>query len=160
MSAHILQINTSNGGVPKRSEPVVRVAPGTGIESDHHNDTVHHGGPLQDLLLFRLETIIELQREGHPIYPGAAGENLTVVGLSADDLVPGQTLVAGEGIEIELTQYASPCHKIGQFFIDQNFNRISAKTRPESARVYARVLRGGLLRAGDPIRIVDRSSGA
>lgn len=154
MSAHIFQINTSSGGVPKRSEPSVQVAPGTGIATDHQNDQVHHGGPLQDLLLYRLETILDLQREGHPLYPGAVGENITVAGLQAVDLTPGRVLQLGESVEIELTEYAPPCHKIGRFFLDGNFNRINPKSSPDAARIYARVLRGGDLRAGDPVRLL------
>lgn len=154
MSAHIVQINTSSGGVPKRSEPSVQVTPGSGILSDHQNDQVHHGGPLQDLLLYRLETILDLQCEGHPLYPGAVGENITVAGLQATDLTPGRVLQLGDSVEIELTEYAPPCHKIGHFFLDGNFNRINPKTSPETARIYARVLRGGNLTAGDPVRLL------
>ena len=154
MSAHIFQINTSAGGVPKRSEPSVQVAPGSGIATDRQNDQVHHGGPLQDLLLYRLETILELQREGHPLYPGAVGENITVAGLEVADLSPGRILQLGDAVEIELTEYASPCHKIGRFFLDGNFNRINPKTSPDAARIYARVLRGGDLRAGDRVRLL------
>lgn len=154
MSAHIFQINTSGGGVPKRSEQAVQVAPGTGIATDHQNDQVHHGGPLQDLLLYRLETILDLQREGHPLYPGAVGENITVAGLEATDLTPGRVLRLGETVEIELTEYALPCHKIGQYFLDGNFNRINPRTSPDDARIYARVLRGGDLRVGYPVRLL------
>jgi MOSC domain-containing protein YiiM len=154
MSAHIFQINTSEGGVPKRSEQSVQLAPGSGIESDRQDDQVHHGGPLQDLLIYRLETILELQREGHPLYPGAVGENITVTGLETTDLSPGRVLQLGRTVEIELTEYAPPCHKIERFFLDGYFNRINPRISPDDARIYARVRRGGKLSAGDPVSVI------
>ena len=40
---------------------------------------IFHGGPERALCLFSLERILELQAEGHPIFPGAAGENITIL---------------------------------------------------------------------------------
>lgn len=159
MNRRLFQINTSAGGVPKHSEPEVQVRPGEGITTDHQNDLIHHGGPRQDLLLFRLETILALQAEGHPIYPGAAGENLTLVGCRTEDLVPGRRLLLGGSVEIELTEYAPPCSKISACFFDGNFNRINQKKHPEDARIYARVLEGGTLRVGAPVEFVAPGPG-
>lgn len=151
MSAHIFQINISNGGVPKRAVDRATIEPGIGIVGDNQSDRVHHGGPLQDLCLFRLETILVLQREGHPIYPGAVGENLTIFGLEEENFLPGRHLRLGDEILIELTEYAVPCSKVKAYFRDGRFSRISAKISPESGRMYARVLDGGHLGIGDRI---------
>ena len=147
----IVQINVSGGGVPKLPASGAEVAPGKGIISDDQADKVHHGGPLQDLSLFRLETILKLQQEGHPIWPGAAGENLTVFGIGHEDFRPGQLLALGAEVVAELTQYAVPCSKLMSYFKDGRFARISAKRSPESSRLYARVVRGGTLRPGDRV---------
>ena len=48
-----------------------------------------HGGPERAVSLFSLEVIRRLQDEGHPIYPGATGENLTVAGLDWAALAAG-----------------------------------------------------------------------
>ncbi len=150
----VLQINVSQGGVPKRSIDRADVDPGSGISVDDQADRVHHGGPLQDLCLFRLETLLELQQEGHPIYPGAAGENLTVAGFPLELFAPGGRFRVGDEVEFELTEYATPCSNLKNYFIDEKVSRISQKTHPESARMYARVLIGGTISAGDPILLV------
>ncbi|HKX74242.1 MAG TPA: MOSC domain-containing protein, partial [Acidimicrobiia bacterium] len=80
MRGLIHQINTSPGGVPKAPIASGEVTV-NGMVGDGHNDRVHHGGPDAALCLFSLEVIQEMQREGHPIFPGAAGENLTITGL-------------------------------------------------------------------------------
>jgi MOSC domain-containing protein YiiM len=148
----VFQINRSNGGVPKFPVRSVDIHP-DGVEGDRQDDLKHHGGPDQNLCLFRLETIVELQNEGHPIVPGSTGENVTTQGLPENHLRPGARLRLGE-IEIELTDYATPCRTIAESFSDGNSNRISHRLHPGSSRIYARVLQGGRLTVGDPIVVL------
>ena len=61
-------------------------------------DRKHHGGPDRAVCLYSLERILALQEEGHPIYPGAAGENLTLTGLDWEALQPGMTLRLGADV--------------------------------------------------------------
>ncbi|MFN2109684.1 MAG: MOSC domain-containing protein, partial [Anaerolineae bacterium] len=78
--AMIFQINISHGGVPKlavRSAEVTEL----GLVGDTHNNTKVHGGPTRALCLYSLERILALQAEGHPIFAGSTGENLTLAGL-------------------------------------------------------------------------------
>lgn len=151
-AARIVQINVSDGGVPKRSIPEASVEPGVGITTDRQADTKHHGGPLQDLCLFRYETIRQLRDEGHPIYPGAIGENLTIEGLALADFTGGTILEIGETVRIELTEAATPCSTIADAFLDGRFVRVSEKQAPDDVRMYARVLTSGIIRPGDTIR--------
>lgn len=151
MSPRIHQINISWGGVPKRPIPEAKVGP-TGIEGDRQADRRYHGGPLRALCLFALEKIEELRAEGHPIEPGSAGENITISGLDWTRLTPGTQLEIGEGVKIEITSYTAPCKKIAQSFAGGDFARISPKVHRGDARLYARVLCGGTIRTGDPVR--------
>ena len=95
MDGRIFQLNRSDGGVPKLA---VREAFLTteGLEGDRQRDLRYHGGPERALCLFALERIMELQAEGHPIFPGAVGENVTVVGLDWSQLKPGARLALGD----------------------------------------------------------------
>ena len=90
----IFQINVSPGGVPKLP---VRSAEVTALElvGDAHNNNVVHGGPTRAVCLYSLERILALQAEGHPIFPGATGENVTLAGVDWDAVVPGVRLQAG-----------------------------------------------------------------
>jgi MOSC domain-containing protein YiiM len=125
-----------------------------GIEGDQqHEPEPVHGGPDKALCLFSLEVIEDLAAEGHPIGPGSAGENVTVRGLDWIRMVPGTRLRLGEQVRIELTGYASPCKKNARWFTDGNFARLNQRVNPGRGRVYARVLRGGSVRPGDPVVI-------
>src|SRR5713226_4835961 len=88
MAARIFQLNCSPGGVPKLA---VREAIVTelGLVGDDHNFPDIHGGPERALCLFSLERILEFQAEGHPIFPGAVGENITIAGIDWQQVVPG-----------------------------------------------------------------------
>lgn len=148
--AHVFQLNASTGGVPKRALPAADVN-WLGIVGDGHNDTRHHGGPERALCLYSLELILALQAEGHPIFPGAAGENVTIAGLDWARVVPGARLRLGSAVEIEITGYATPCQNIRAYFAGAEFTRIGEKLHPGWARAYARVLSGGKLQVGDPV---------
>lgn len=122
-----------------------------GLASDQQADLKHHGGPDRALCLYSLERILDLQAEGHPIFPGASGENLTLVGLSWEGIVPGCRFKLGGTVEIEIASFTTPCATIRGFFRDEKPNRISQKHHPGWSRVYARVLREGTIGVGDPV---------
>ena len=152
-SGVIHQINISPGGVPKLSVDAARVTR-LGIVGDEHNDKENHGGPLAALCLYCLEEIERLQAEGHPIGPGTTGENITLAGIGWGAMMPGARLALGDEVVIELTDYATPCKTIRDSFIDQEFVRISQKLHPGESRVYARILREGVIRPGDNVALL------
>ena len=78
--AHIVQVNVSDGGVPKLPIAEGEVT-STGIVGDRQRDTEHHGGPQRAICLLAAERIEALQAEGHPIVPGGTGENITTRGI-------------------------------------------------------------------------------
>lgn len=150
----IYQINISRGGVPKL--PVERaVVTDEGVRGDYHDDYRNHGGPLRALCLYTAEQIRRLQAEGHPIFPGSVGENITLEGIAQEALVPGARLRLGDEVEIEVTHYTTPCKTITASFSDGDFTRISEKLHPGESRVYARVLRGGEIRSGQAASVVS-----
>lgn len=153
-SARIVQINVSPGGVPKRPVESARVT-WRGVEGDAHRDMEHHGGPDRALCIFSIERIRALQAEGHPIAPGGIGENLTVEGLDWEAVTPGSRLLLGGRVVAEVTRYTSPCANITPFFKGGDYSRVSQKRHPGDSRVYARVLKEGSIRSGDPVRLLS-----
>lgn len=151
MSARIVSLNRSNGGVPKLPVEEARVTT-QGMAGDRQRDLVHHGGPDRALTLYSLELIDQLQLEGHQISPGAVGENVTISGLDWSTLTPGTRLSLGD-VEVEVTSFAPPCTTIRDVFVDGAFVRIYNKAFPGWSRVCARVLREGTLRTGDAVVI-------
>src|SRR3954469_25872557 len=111
-----------------------------------------HGGPDRALCLYSVELIETLRAEGHPINPGATGENVTIGGIDWRDVTPGARLELGD-VEIEITGYAVPCKSIQGAFKDARSVRISHKLYPGWSRAYARVIRPGVLRVGDEVSL-------
>jgi MOSC domain-containing protein YiiM len=151
--SRLFQINASTGGVPKLACLEVEVTT-LGLANDRQRNLKVHGGPERALCLYSLERILQLQAEGHPVFPGAAGENLTLSGLDWDALQPGSRLRIGEQVLIELTRYTVPCNSLVSYFIDKDFSRIHQEKHPGWARYYARVLETGWIKVGDLVEIV------
>ncbi len=148
----IFQINVSDGGVPKQPLRQAEVH-SLGVSGDRQRDTQHHGGPLRAVSLFSLERILALQAEGHPIYPGSVGENITLSGLDWALVMPGALLQLGENVRLQVTSFAVPCRHIRHSFQDEIFTRISPTVHPGWARAYTQVLQPGAIRLGDPVTL-------
>jgi MOSC domain-containing protein YiiM len=145
----IHSLNLSNGGVPK--SPVASCEVRTsGIAGDRQRDRRYHGGPQRAVSLYSLELLLALQAEGHPVTPGALGENVTLAGADWSRMTPGAVVEAG-GALLELTSYAAPCANLRPYFSDGRFVRVSQKQYPGWSRLYARVLRPGTVKVGDAV---------
>lgn len=147
-SARVVQINLSNGGVPKTPVACARVTP-DGLAGDHQADRKHHGGPERAVSLFSIELIERLRAEGHPITPGTVGENLTVQGVDWATLSPGARLRFAGGVELEIVSYANPCSTIRESFKDLDSKRIKQDLHPGESRLYARVITPGEIETGE-----------
>lgn len=149
----IVQLSVSPGGVPKLPVPEVRIAT-LGLEGDGHAHPKIHGGPERAVCLYALEVIEALQAEGHAITAGAAGENVTVAGLDWPAIGAGTRLQLGADVLLEVTRHTEPCKQIAGSFRDRDFRRIDQARHAGWSRVYARVLREGVVRVGDPVTVV------
>ena len=114
-----------------------------------------HGGPEKALCLYSLERIRELQAEGHPIYPGSIGENVTIEGIEWARLGPGRRLALGDEALVEIRSYTVPCRTIAASFAGGAYDRVSQGKHPGYSRLYARVLRAGRIAAGQTLRVLD-----
>jgi MOSC domain-containing protein YiiM len=153
MTGVILQINVSNGGVPKRPIDVGTVWE-EGLRGDRQADLRAHGGLNRAVCLYSFEVIEQLRSEGHAIGPGTTGENVTVGALDWALVVPGAEMRLGKEVRLEITAYATPCWKNAQWFRDGDFDRMSQAVHPGESRVYARVIWGGAIRIGDPVELM------
>jgi MOSC domain-containing protein YiiM len=145
----LVQVSSSNGGVPKTALPSATIGRG-GVSGDRQNDRLHHGRPLQAVCLWSQDVIDALRAEGHPVYAGAAGENLTVSGIDWATIRPGVRLSVGAAL-LEISAFATPCAKNGQWFRDGKFRRIDQNAHPGWSRAYAWVLEGGAVAPGDSV---------
>ena len=145
-------IQVSNGGVPKLSvvHPV-RIG-ANGLEGDRQRDLRHHGGPDRAVCLLAQELIDALRANGHPINRGTTGENLTISGLEWSLVQSGARLAIGD-VVLEITRPAHPCKNLVGSFSDGDFSRLSAKLHPGRTRMYARVVRPGIVQPGDAVSL-------
>ncbi|MFQ5523578.1 MAG: MOSC domain-containing protein [Acidimicrobiia bacterium] len=151
--ATVHQINLSDGGVPKL--PVDRVmVTALGVLGDRQRNTQVHGGPERALCLFSLEVIEALRAEGHSIYPGAAGENITITGLDWNQVIPGVRLAIGPEVVAKVASYTAPCQQQARWFTDGDFTRLSQSRNPGRSRVYARILEEGVVSTGDEVSLL------
>ncbi len=152
----VASVNANGGGVPKSPEAGARVGR-LGLDIDaHHEPEPIHGGPDGAVCLYAQEAIERVRADGHVAFPGAYGENLTLLGIDWAALTAGDRLDvgAGAGPLLELVKHAAPCQTIAHWFEERRIARISGKVSPEDARWYARVLREGPVTAGMAVRVV------
>jgi MOSC domain-containing protein YiiM len=145
----VAQLNVSNGGVPKRPVEAAEVGD-RGLVGDRQAERQHHGRPLQALCIWSADVIDALRAEGHPIEPGAAGENVTVSGIDWSSIRPGTQLLIGD-VLAEISAWSTPCKKNAQWFSDRDFNRIEHGRHPGWSRAYAWVREPGTIRQGDAV---------
>lgn len=151
MKGAVHQISVSLGGVPKLPVAGPVMVHSSGVTGDDQADKKHHGGPEQHVCLYSLEVIEALQAEGHSIYPGAAGENITISGLDWDQLARGRRMRIGDEVELEITWPAIPCGKNAQWFADRDSKRISHDLHPGWSRWYAKVITPGSIDVGSAV---------
>jgi len=149
--ASLAQISVSNGGVPKLPVRSARIGI-QGVQGDRQRSTQIHGGPERAVCLFSLEVIDALREEGHAIFPGASGENLTIAGLDWNEVKPGRRLKVGD-VRLEIMSYTAPCMLNAPWFSNSDFSRISQQKHPGSSRVYAKVLTEGVVSVGDAVAL-------
>jgi len=141
----IVAVSTSEAkGVKKTNRPAGRLLVGLGMEGDAHAADWH-----RQLSLLALESIDQIRAKGLEVSPGDFAENVTTAGLRLWELPVGARLRLGPEAEIEITQIGKECHARCAIF-----RQVGDCVMPREG-VFARVLRGGLIRPGDELEILS-----
>ncbi|MGH7259806.1 MAG: MOSC domain-containing protein [Nitrospiraceae bacterium] len=121
-----------------------------GLDGDTVADLSVHGGPFKAVYAYPVEHYPEWARElkRDDLFPGQFGENLTVEGMTEDQVHIGDVFRVG-GAVLQVTQPRVPCYKLAAKMGSMKFPKLFLG----SGRVgyYFRVLEEGVIRAGDPI---------
>ena len=141
-------------GLPKRSVGTATVRL-RGIDGDFNRHRVEErGGDLdRALLLLPLATIKQLNEEGwDEIAPGDLGENITTLGISYKEFVPGNIYRIGDYVEIEITEKCDPCGNLS-LVPGVGTERVHefVRTMIDRRGWYAKVLEEGQIKEGDEI---------
>lgn len=82
------------------------------LEGDGQADLVHHGGMDKAVCAYPHEHYSYWESVmGHPLPPAAFGENLTIRGLTEEQVCIGDTFRLGEAV-VQVSQPRQPCFKI------------------------------------------------
>ena len=139
--------------------PVEVFAPGrpgeSGLAGDVVCDARHHGGVDQAVYAYAREDLDTWQqRLGRELRYGTFGENLTTSGLDLTEALIGERWRVGEGLVLQVSAPRIPCRTFAGWLGERGW----IKTFTEYARpgTYLRVVEPGVVRAGDPITVIDR----
>jgi len=125
-------------GTPKEAVPEIQLRRGHGVETDAHAGTWH-----RQVSLLAEEEIDSMRAKGLELSHGAFGENIVTEGIDLDQLQLGRRLRAGDEVVLQITQHGKECHTRCAIY-HQTGDCIMPKHG-----MFARVLRGGVVRAGD-----------
>lgn len=112
-----------------------------GLEGDAHAD----GGWHRQVSLLAIESIEKMRALGLDLRPGDFAENITTEGIELLSLPVGTRLAVGDEVILEISQIGKECH-VGCAI----FRQVGRCIMPREG-VFARVIRGGRVRAGDEI---------
>jgi molybdenum cofactor synthesis domain-containing protein len=125
-------------GTAKHAVPTVELRSGHGIAGDAHAGTWH-----RQLSLLATEEIERMRAQGLALEHGAFGENVVTQGLDLAALAVGRRVRLGARAVVQVTQHGKECHTRCAIY-----HQTGDCIMPTHG-VFARVLRGGPLVAGD-----------
>ena len=108
-----------------------------------------HAGylPNRQVSLLAIESIDKMRHLGLKLSPGDFAENITIEGTDLCHLPIGTRILVGNEVVLEVTQIGKECHtacairrQVGQCIMPKE-------------GVFARVVRGGLVKSGDKVEI-------
>jgi MOSC domain-containing protein YiiM len=140
---HAVSVSEHKGEV-KHNVPRAQLLIEHGLSGDAHAEGGH-----RQVSLLSLASIDKMVALGAKVKPGDFAENLTVTGLEVMILPVGTVLKVGAEVELVITQIGKTCHKgcaIRELVGDCVMPREG---------VFARVTRGGEVKPGDEIAVVQ-----
>jgi len=117
---------------------------GTGLMGDAHARC----NPVREVSFLALESINKMNKSGFSFKPGDFAENLTTQGIELPSMPVGTRFQVGESVIFELTQIGKKCHTECAIF-----KEVGNCIMPKEG-VFARVVQGGVVKAGDAIKII------
>jgi MOSC domain-containing protein YiiM len=125
-----------------------------GLDGDAVYDTECHGGFDQAVLMYGAGHYPSWEAElGHPLEPGAFGENLLVEGLDEDVVCIGDHYRIGP-VRLQVTHPRTPCSTLARRH--QIADMIALVRRNSRSGWYLRVLDEGTLETGQEVELVER----
>jgi len=149
MTGTVVAANVSAAkGERKKPVPEVLLRAEHGIEGDAHAGPWH-----RQVSLLAQESIDKMTALGLDVGPGDFAENVTTLGLEVAAFPLGTTLDLGEAL-VEVTQIGKECHSRCAIY-----EQAGDCVMPREG-IFVRVLHGGRVAPGDPVRVRAWGTGA
>ena len=146
MAAKIISINVSpKKGMRKKAVDSALLKDNFGIENDAHASGKWH----RQVSLLALESIKKMTDKGLDVGPGDFAENITTEGIELPVLPIGTKMTIGDDIELEVTQIGKVCHDRCAIY-----EQAGDCVMPREG-IFVKVLKGGTIRTGDTIAVVE-----
>ena len=136
-------------GTPKSEVGAVRLLEDHGIEGDAHAGTKE-----RQVSLLCEQSAQKLKDAGIELRPGIFAENIRVSGLGIGDFAVGTTVRLERGPVLEVSQIGKECHGKGCAIA-----RLVGRCVMPTEGIFARVIRGGEVRAGDSVEVERHDEG-
>ena len=141
----VVAVNISQTkGDQKQNVGKAQILKGFGIQGDAHGGQWH-----RQVSLLARESIEKIRELGVDVGCGDFAENITTSGLDLVSLPVGAHLQIGPSAVLEVTQIGKECHTRCSIYY-----QAGTCVMPEEG-IFARVLAGGLVQAGDRIEVVE-----
>jgi len=148
MTTVIAVCTSEKKGTTKKPVPEIVLKEEFGVVGDAHADCTTH----RQVSLLATESIDKMRAKGFELNPGDFAENITTCGIELTSLPIGTRLQVGQEAVLEMTQIGKECHAACEI------RRLVGDCIMPREGVFARVIHGGRVKAGDKIK-VDKNAG-
>ena len=130
-----------------RKEPITEgiIKQDYGLLGDAHADCCTH----RQVSLLAIESINKMRSLGFDVGTGDFAENITTEGVDLLSISIGTRILIGKEVILEITQIGKECY-IGCAI----YRQIGKCIMPREG-VFAKVIQGGLVKAGDAIKVLE-----
>ncbi len=135
----------------KKGTPKVQVGKASLLE-DHGLEGDAHAGPWHRQVSFlAAESIEETRKQGLDVGFGDFAENIATSGIDWQDIPVGARVNLGDSALVEITQKGKECHNKCAIYY------LAGDCIMPREGIFGRVLKGGEVRCGAPVRILHES---
>jgi MOSC domain-containing protein YiiM len=143
MAKVVAVCNSKEKGTRKKAVAKGTLKEDYGLVGDAHADCCTH----RQVSLLAMESIDKMRKLGFEVGPGDFAENLTTEGVELLSLPVGTRISIGKDVLLEITQIGKECHSGCAIY-----QEIGKCIMPREG-IFAKVIHGGRVMAGDDIRI-------
>jgi len=145
MTSVIAVCTSKKKGMKKQPVPEISIKENYGVDGDAHADCTTH----RQVSLLAIESINKMRSKGFDLQPGDFAENITTEGIELASLPVGTKIMPGDEVVLEMSQIGKECHAACAIR-----KQVGDCIMPREG-VFARVIRGGCVKAGDNVKIAE-----